>query len=57
MSQKVKKRIFEVLEIASIGDLPSRIFDVFIMILISLNVLAVILETVKSISYQYTLFF
>lgn len=56
MNQKVKKRIFEILEIASIGDLPSRIFDVFIMTLILLNVIAVILGTVERISSQYALF-
>lgn len=56
MNQKVKKRIFEILEIASIGDLLSRIFDVFIMTLISLNVIAVILGTVERISSQYAFF-
>ena len=57
MSQKIKNRLFEILEIASAGDLPSRLFDIFIMTLISLNVIAVILETVESLSSQYTSFF
>lgn len=57
MTQKVKNRIFGILEIASAGDLPSRIFDVFIMTLISLNVVAVILETVKSLSSRFMFFF
>ena len=57
MRRKVKKRIFEILEIASAGDLLSRTLDIFIMTLIFLNVVAVILETVKSLSSQYTLFF
>lgn len=57
MSQKVKKRIFEILEIALAGDLLSTIFDVFIMTLISLNVIAVVLETVESLSSQYMLLF
>ncbi len=57
MSQKIKKRIFEILEIASPGDLVSRLFDIFIMILISLNVVAVILETVESLSFKYSSFF
>lgn len=57
MSQKIKSRIFEILEIASTGDLLSRTFDIFIMTLISLNVLAVILETVKSLSFHYRLLF
>jgi voltage-gated potassium channel len=45
-----KKRIFEILEIASAGDITSKIFDVFIMTLISLNVIAVILETEPSLA-------
>lgn len=57
MTQKAKNRIFEILEVASAGDLPSRMFDVFIMSLISLNVIAVILESVKNLSSQYMLFF
>jgi len=51
-----KKRIFEILEIASAGDVPSKIFDVFIMTLISLNVIAVILETEPSLA-SYKRFF
>jgi len=57
MSQKVKNRLFEILERASAGGLPSRLFDIFIMTLISLNVIAVILETVESLSSRYMLFF
>lgn len=56
MIQKIKSRIFEILETSS-ADLYSRIFGIFIMSLISLNVLAVILETVESISIKYELFF
>ena len=57
MIQKIKRRIFEILEIASVGDLPSRIFDIFIITLISLNVVAVILETVQFLSFRYRTFF
>jgi len=57
MRKKVKKRTFEILEIASADDLLSRTLDIFIMTLIFLNVIAVILETVQSFSPQYTLFF
>lgn len=57
MYQRVKKRTFEILDIASAGDLSSKIFDVFIMTLISLNVIAVILETVEGLSSQYILYF
>jgi len=57
MRGKVKKRIFEILEKSGKGDLPSRIFDTFIITLISLNVVAVILETVESIYLSYGGFF
>jgi len=57
MIQRIKRRTFEILEVAAVYDLASKVFDFFIMTLISLNVLAVILETVKSISSQYSTFF
>ncbi len=53
----IKKRIYEILEKALPGDVPSKIFDIFIMSLISLNVLAVILDTVPSISESFSQFF
>ena len=54
---KIKKRVYEILEVSTPGDLSSRTFDIFIMTLIILNVIATILETVKSLSFQYILFF
>lgn len=57
MYWKIKKRIFEILEVAKPGDLASRTFDIFIIGLISFNVIAVILETVKSLSIQYGILF
>ena len=57
MIEKIKTRTFEILEIASTGDTHSRVFDIFIMTLISLNVIAVILETVESFASQYMPFF
>jgi len=56
MSQRLKKRFFEIIEVASPGDQLSRIFDIFIMTLISLNVAAVVLETVESLSSQHSHF-
>ena len=53
MNSRIKGRIYSILETAPDDDRASRIFDVFIMTLISLNVLAVILETVDSLSSQY----
>ena len=54
---KIKKRAYEILEIASPKDLSSRIFDTFIISLIILNIIAIILETIKSLSFQFFHFF
>lgn len=51
---KIKKRIFEIIEKAARGDQISRLFDLFIMSLIFLNIVAIILETVKSISVNFS---
>jgi voltage-gated potassium channel len=45
----VRKRVFEIVEIAKPGDSLSKAFDIFIIILIALNVIALILESVQSI--------
>ena len=57
MSQRLKNRLFEILEPASVNDLYSKLFDIFIMTLISLNIIAVVLETVESLSSRYASFF
>ena len=46
---RVRKRVWEVLEIAQPGDGQSRAFDLAIRGLIALNVLSVILETVPEV--------
>ena len=46
---KIRKRISEILRVAQPGDTASRTFDIFILILIGLNVVALVLETVTSI--------
>lgn len=48
-----KQRIWEILEVAKNGDTASRVFDVFILTLILLNVLAVIVGTVQSIQARF----
>ena len=53
MLQKLKNRIFEILDATTSDKLPTRIFDVFIITLIFLNVLAVIVETVESLSSEH----
>ena len=53
----IKHRIWEILEISKENDPQSKIFDYFISILIGLNVLAIILETEKSIFGEYENYF
>jgi voltage-gated potassium channel len=57
MNKKYKTRVFEILEASKAANLPSKVFDIFIIILISLNVLAVVLETVKSLKPNWGRFF
>ncbi len=57
MYKKTKRRIFEILDMASKGDKLSRAWDIFIVTLITLNVAAVIFETVPSIDTRLGAFF
>lgn len=43
--QKIKRRLFEILDRAKPGDTASRIIDIFIMTLIIVNILAIFIET------------
>ena len=45
----IRRRVWEIVEIARPGDRPSWIFDVAIRILIALNVVGVILETIPAV--------
>jgi len=54
---KLRKRVYEILEVASPEDLSSRIFDTFIISLIILNITAIILETIESLSFRFFHFF
>lgn len=49
----IKRRIWEVVEVAAGDDRLSRIFDICIISLIFLNVIAVVLETVPEVRAQY----
>ena len=49
----IKRRIFETLEKGQGDDKLSKRFDIFIMVMILLNVTAVIVETVESIYSQF----
>jgi len=57
MVKRIKERLYEILEIAAVGDIPSKLFDIFIMTLITLNVIAVILATVERFNLQYQYYF
>lgn len=57
MINKLKIRIHEIIEKAPEGDKLSRIFDIFIISLIILNVTSVILETVDILYLKYSAFF
>ena len=53
----IRRRTHEILEGTREGDLVSRAFELFMVILIASNVLAVILETVPSINAEPSTFF
>lgn len=46
----IRRRVWEVVEIARPGDRPSWIFDVAIRVLIALNVIGVVLETIPVVN-------
>ncbi len=50
---RLKRRLFEILEQGAVGDLTSQIVDRGLILLIVINVAAVILETVPSIRAAY----
>lgn len=52
-----KQRVYEILEVAREDDCTSRRFDIFIISLILLNVVAVVLETVEGIREPAGAFF
>ena len=45
----MRRRVHQILEVAAPGDFLSKIFDIFILSLIALNVTALVLETVEPI--------
>lgn len=60
--KKIKKRIFEIIQAANENDIASKIFDLFIISLIILNVILVIMDTftlpdwVRSLSRNLEIF-
>lgn len=57
MAQKMKNKIFDVLNKSASENPYSKVFHIFMITLIFCNVLAAILETVEELSSQYNLFF
>ena len=51
-----KKRVFDIIQIGQRGDLPSRTFDIFIVVAILLNITTLILETFEELDDYSTLF-
>lgn len=54
MYKKYKHRIYEIVDVAGPGDTTSKVFDIFIIALIVLNVVAVMLGTVEVVSERYS---
>ena len=55
--QNLRQRAFNILEIGGESDRLSRIIDILLISLISLNVLSVILETLPSLQNKHQIFF
>ena len=49
-----KQRIFNIIQIGNKDDIPSRLFDIFITIVISINILVMILETYTEMSPYFS---
>jgi voltage-gated potassium channel len=53
MIAKIRKRTYEILQIAQEGDVTSRLFDLLMLTLIFLNVVAVIIGTVAGVQERF----
>ena len=52
----IRKRTWEIVEAAKAGDTASRIFDIAILALIFLNVIAVIIGSIQSVQKRWGVF-
>jgi len=52
----MRQRTWEIVEVAKVGDTPSRVFDISILSLIFLNIIAVIIGSVQSIQTRWGFF-
>ena len=54
---RLRQRIFEILEVADVGDRASRLFDISLLVLILANLVVITLETVDGLTLQYKFYF
>ena len=54
MKGRFRARVFRIVEVAGFGDLSSHCFDVFIMILIAINIAAVIIGSIAQFHIQHS---
>ncbi len=54
---KIKKRIFDIIQIGNKSDFVSRFFDIFIATVIVLNIIVMFLETFSELQSFYELFY
>lgn len=54
---RIQKRLYDILELTDSSDPISKAFNYFMMALITLNVVAVVLETVSDLSVTFSTFF
>lgn len=54
---RLRQRVYEILTIARDGDVLSRRFDILLLSLIMLNLLAVVLESIESLQATYSGYF
>ncbi len=50
---EIRKRTWEIVEVARPGDTPSRVFDIAILTVIFLNVIAVVIGSVQSVQNRW----
>ena len=50
---RIKRRIWQIVEVASQNDTVSRVFDITILALILLNVIAVIIGSISSVQIRF----
>ena len=54
---KIKQRVFQIIQIGNTSDIPSRSFDIFIVVVIFINLFVVFFETFEESAPFHTLLF